>query len=55
MTNDLKNVIVVCGKRGMGLNTRSLAQGDWNTLQYGLYSYGNSACPHGHSDIMQDT
>jgi hypothetical protein len=25
------------------------AQGDWNTLQYGLYSYGNSACPHGHS------
>jgi hypothetical protein len=20
------------------------AQGDWNTLQYGLYSYGNSAC-----------
>ena len=36
------------------------AQGDWNTLQYGLYSYGNSACPRGHSvyivtDIMQDT
>ena len=25
------------------------AQGDWNTLQYGLYSYGNSACPRGHS------
>jgi hypothetical protein len=25
------------------------AQGDWNTLQDGLYSYGNSACPHGHS------
>jgi hypothetical protein len=27
------------------------AQGDWNTLQYALYSYGNSACPHGHSVV----
>jgi hypothetical protein len=25
------------------------AQTDWNSGQYGVYSYGNNACPDGHS------